>query len=94
MNGIFKYVALLGCVVVVGAAGCSKSTVEPPNQTEISEFQTALQDGDADIVDRLIKAKPSLVNTPDPSGKMPLTVANEKGATEVADVLKKHGAHE
>lgn len=84
----------LSAAAVLGMMGCGKRKVEPPSETEESEFQTAVQDGDADIVDRLLRAKPALVNIPDSTGKMPLTVANEKGATELADVLRKHGAHE
>jgi hypothetical protein len=45
-------------------------------------------------VDRLIRAKPALVNAPNQNGETPLKVAGQRGSEDVADLLRKHGGHE
>jgi hypothetical protein len=73
--------------------GCGKKAAAPQaTPTEISEFFSALQDGDAEIVSRLLKAKPYLANTKNESGETPLQVAKKKDNQELVDVLKKNGA--
>jgi len=81
-------------MLVPGFAGCGKAKTVPPSANDISEFQTAVQDGDAMVVDRLLKAKPALVNVPNQNGETPLKVAKQKNNDELADVIKKHGGHE
>jgi ankyrin repeat protein len=87
---------ILGGAGTVLLAGCSPS--KAPAQTltaqEKSEFQTALLDGDATIVGRLLSAKPGLVNAPNDAGETPLKVANRMGNQELADVIKRHGGRE
>lgn len=77
--------------VVSLGTGCAKSPPPPPSQQEVQEFRNALNDGDAAIVDRLLSAKPGLVNVRDESGRTPLAVAEEKGDEEMAQVLRRHG---
>ncbi len=74
--------------------GCGHPKAAPPTAQETQEFQSALQDGDPMIVDRLLSAKPGLVNQPDSGGKTPLAIAREKGNEELAGVIKRHGGHE
>jgi ankyrin repeat protein len=74
--------------------GCGKKTEAKGTPTEISEFHAAVQDGDADIVRRLVQAKPYLVNEKNEQGLTPLKVAEEKGNEELAEVLKKAGGHD
>jgi ankyrin repeat protein len=85
---------LLICCGLVGIwlIGCAKP--QPPTNTEIQEFQTAVQDGDEDIVERLLRAKPLLVNVKNQEGMTPLKVAEQRGNQALVDVLKKHGGHE
>ena len=82
------------CVLAVGISGCGKAKTVPPSANDVAEFQTAVQDGDAMVVDRLLKAKPALVNVPNQNGETPLKVAKQKNNDELADVIKKHGGHE
>jgi len=67
---------------------------QPPTQTEIQEFHAAVLDGDEAVVDRLLRAKPQLVNVPDAQGETPLKIAEQRGNDALVDVLKKHGGHE
>jgi ankyrin repeat protein len=85
---------LLVCAFGIAMAGCGKAKTTPPSANDVAEFQTAVQDGDAMVVDRLLKAKPALVNVPNQNGETPLKIANQKNNDELADVIKKHGGHE
>lgn len=72
--------------------GCRKATPPPaPSAHEIQEFRDALRDGDAAIVDRLLAARPGLVNVRDEQGRTPLAEAMERGDEEMVQVLRKHG---
>jgi ankyrin repeat protein len=77
-------------------AGCHHETVSTaaPSAGDVSEFDSAVRDGDTSIVSRLIKAKPEMINAKDENGKTPLTIATEKGDQEMADLLRRHGGHE
>jgi hypothetical protein len=87
--------ALLGLMSLF-AIGCGKKTSSEPaaNSREVTEFNAAVQDGDADIVRRLLQAKPYLANAKNESGQTPLTVAKQKGLEDVANVIQKAGGHE
>ena len=76
----------------VGVVGCGKKAAEPPSKQEVAEFFSAVQDGDADIVRRLLKAKPGLSNATNESGQTALQVARTKNNDELADVLKQAGS--
>ena len=91
-----KTLAIVACAAVVAMAGCqhpSASTVVPL-ASDVAEFDSAVRDGDTTIISRLIKAKPEMINAKDESGKTPLSIANEKGDTEMANLLRRHGGHE
>jgi hypothetical protein len=81
----------LCCSVLIG---CAKSEAPPPSQVEVQEFFAAVQEGDASIVDRLLKAKPNLANAKNSAGETPLQVARKQNNDELEEVLKKHGAKE
>lgn len=92
-----RWLLVGACAAALFAAGCGKKA--PPEDTaaranEVSQFFSAVQDGDAAIVQRLIQAKPYLVNAKDAQGDTALKVAEQKGNDEVADVLRKNGARE
>jgi len=87
-----RVAAALWCAVPI--AGCGRSAPVRPSQQETQEFQTALTDGDAAIVDRLLSAKPALANVRDQQGKTPLKYARERGDEELAQVIERHGGKE
>lgn len=87
---LFALCGLCGMVVV----GCGKSEAPPPSQVEVQEFFAAVQEGDAAIVDRLLKAKPNLANVKNSAGETPLQIARKHNNEELAEVLEKHGAKE
>ena len=72
--------------------GCGKHAAPQATPTEISNFFDALQEGDAEIVSRLLNEKHYLANTKNQNGETPLQVAKKKGNQELVDVLKKNGA--
>ena len=82
------------CLTVLFGPGCGKAKVEAPSSNDVSEFHAAVQDGDAAVVDRLLKAKPALVNAPNQNGETPLKVAKQKNNDELAEVIQKNGGHE
>ena len=88
--------ALLGCVAALLVFGCHKKQAAPveADASSVTEFDSAVRDGDTDIVSRLITAKPEMVNAPDETGKTPLKIATEKGDTDMANLLRRHGGHE
>ena len=77
-------------------AGCHHPTASTavPSASDVTEFDSAVRDGDTDIISRLIQAKPEMINAKDENGKTPLTIATEKGDKDMADYLRRHGAHE
>jgi hypothetical protein len=95
MRRIAGLLALL--LVIVAPAGCGRKQAAEspsPNSREVTEFHAAVQDGDADIVRRLLQAKPYLANAKNATGQTPLAAAKAKGNEEVADVIQKAGGHE
>jgi ABC-type glycerol-3-phosphate transport system substrate-binding protein len=92
----FSTLAIVGCAAVIGLAGCGHKTASTvtPAASDVTEFDSAVRDGDTDIVSRLIKAKPEMVNAKDENGKTPVTIATEKGDQEMANLLRRHGGHE
>jgi ankyrin repeat protein len=88
----------LGVAVIafLALAGCHHPTASTavPAASDVTEFDSAVRDGDTDIIGRLIKAKPEMINAKDENGKTPLTIATEKGDKDMADYLRKHGGHE
>lgn len=84
--------ACAAILLAVLTAGCGKPKAAQLTDTEVKEFFTAVEDGDAAIVERLIKAKPALVNARNENGQTPLQVATQRNNEEVADVLRKNGA--
>jgi len=91
-----KTIALLALAALLGAAGCGhKATpAAAPSPSDVAEFDSAVRDGDTDIIVRLLNAKPGMINAKDVSGKTPVAIATEKGDTEMANLLRKHGGHE
>ena len=83
--------ASLFCMVF---AACGRKAPAPPTSTEVQEFFAALQDGDASIVDRLLRAKPELANAHNSAGESALAVAKRQTESDVADVIRRHGGHE
>lgn len=83
---------ILTAVVLCAPPGCGKTDAPPPNATEISEFFAAVQDGDTEIVTRLLKAKPGLAETTNANGQTALQIATQQGNDDLADALRKRGA--
>lgn len=77
-----------GCASKDGAGGAG------PSARDVQEFHAAVADDDAIIVERLLAAKPALANARNEQGQTPLQTANQRGASEAADVLRRHGAKE
>jgi ankyrin repeat protein len=77
--------------------GCAPKKAEPPpdpKSNEVVQFHEALRDGDADIVRRLISAKPYLVNARNEQGASPLQVAQQMNNQELVDLIKRKGGKE
>ena len=91
--GIGCYILLL---VLFAPTGCGRKHSAPTAESanEVSQFYSAVQDGDAEIVRRLLQAKPYLANAKNESGQTPLAFAKQKGVEEVADVISKAGGKE
>lgn len=95
MRRIAAMLSLLVIAAVPLACGHKQASESPsPNSREVTEFHAAVQDGDADIVRRLLQAKPYLANAKNSAGQSPLAAAKAKGNEEVADVIQKAGGHE
>jgi hypothetical protein len=85
------------CVVSWGLTvqiGCATKPPAPPSTHEVQEFQDAVNDGDSAIVDRLLSAKPGLVNVLDAQGRTPLGQARARNDDEMVEVLRRHGGKE
>ena len=89
-----KYLyAFLVCLSILALAGCGK--VAPSfTSHEKSEFFTAVNDGDSDVVDQLLIEKPGLVNIRDQNNQTPLDIAEKLNNSDMIAVLKKHGGKE
>jgi hypothetical protein len=81
-----------GLMVLAGCGG--KKAAQESNPTEVKEFFDAVNDGDANIVARLLKAKPYLANAKNESGQTPLAVAKTKGDEELISAIQKAGGKE
>lgn len=89
-----REVMSVAAVGLAGLMGCGKKAPQEANPTEVKEFFDAVNDGDADVVARLLKAKPYLANVKNESGQTPLTVAKQKSNEELVDAIKKGGGRE
>ena len=91
-----KALAILALAALIGATGCRNkaATRAEPKASDVAEFDSAVRDGDTDIIGRLLQAKPEMLNAKDPNGKTPVTLATDKGDTETASFLRKKGGHE
>ena len=87
-------VAILALFVLAGCHHPPASTsTAVPAASDVTEFDSAVRDGDTAIIGRLIKAKPEMINAKDENGKTPLTIATEKGDKEMIVYLRDRGAH-
>ncbi len=86
--------AFIGVAFSVILAGCGKKKEATFSQNDISEFFAAVQDGDAEIIRRLLQAKPGLANAKGANGQTALQIAKQKNNDEMVEVLKKYGARE
>ena len=87
----------LTTAAAIGFAGCGKKTdaAGPHFSTKtVDEFFSAVEDGDVDIVRRLLQAKPGLANAKNQGGQSALQVATAKGNQDMADLLRKSCAKE
>ena len=90
MRGFLPIIAVLSLLPF----GCGKKPPPALSQNDVQEFHAAVQDGDAAIVDRLLRAKPALVNAKNAAGETPLAVAKRQTESDVADTIRKHGGRE
>ena len=82
-------------LALVTIAGCGKKQEAPAsNPTEVKEFFDAVNDGDADVVARLLKVKPYLANARNAEGQTPLSVAKQKSNDELVEAIQKAGGKE
>ena len=88
-----KSIIAMSMFVGIIISGCGKKAPHEVNHTEVREFFTAVEDGDAEIISRLLKVKPYLANASNESGETALSFAKKKNNEEMVDVLKKAGAH-
>jgi ankyrin repeat protein len=85
---------VLTALVTAGCGGGKPQAPPDASSTEVQEFHAALQDGDAEIIRRLVAAKPYLVNARNKEGVSPLQAAQRQNNEEVADLLRQKGAKE
>lgn len=83
-----------GLVALAGCGGKKTAQESSSNPTEVKEFFDAVNDGDANIVSRLLKAKPYLANAKNEQGQTPLAVAKTKGDEELISTIQKAGGKE
>jgi ankyrin repeat protein len=86
--------AVVCLIPVIFISGCGQQKIKQFSARDVSEFESAVQDGDADIVDNLLTEKPGLANVRDQNGKTPLDIAEAKGQSDMIEVIKKHGGKE
>lgn len=86
----------LACLPAFWVAGCGKKGQAAPDASsnEVRQFHDAINDGDAEIVRRLLAAKPYLANAKNEQGVTPLNEAEQHNNDEVADVIRKAGGRE
>ncbi|HSV72179.1 MAG TPA: ankyrin repeat domain-containing protein [Chthonomonadales bacterium] len=92
--GPWLVAALLALALAPGCSPRGGEGAAAPSVREVQEFHSAVVDDDAIIVERLLTARPALVNARNEQGQTPLQVANQRGAHEAANVLRDHGAEE
>src|SRR5437667_250448 len=65
-----RILALAGCSALIALAGCGHKAASTavPSASDVTEFDSAVRDGDTEIVSRLIKAKPEMINAKDEAG--------------------------
>lgn len=86
------FLALSSAALLGALLGCGrKPQADPLTETEITEFFSAVQDGDATIVDRLLSAKPALANARNSQGQTPLAIAQQASNDDLVSVIKRHG---
>ena len=89
----YLYASLVCFTILIALVGCGK--VAPSfTSHEKSEFLTAVNDGDSDVVDQLLIEKPGLVNIRDQNNQTPLDIAEKQNNSDMIAVLKKHGGKE
>lgn len=88
------FLALCAGAPLAALVGCGQRKAEAPSETEKTEFFSAVQDGDAMIVDRLLSAKPGLANVRNAQGETALTIATRANNEELAAVIRRHGGRE
>src|SRR5438045_651297 len=73
LNGS-KVLQGLALAALLGAAGCGHKTESTvvPKASDVAEFDSAVRDGDTEIISRLLKAKPEMINAKDENGKTPV----------------------
>lgn len=87
----------MATLALLGVSGChhgAPAAGPTPSASDVTEFDSAVRDGDTDIVSRLITAKPEMLNAKDENGKTPLTIATEKNDAEMVKLIKRRGGHE
>ena len=90
-----RRVCLILCVLLAAGCGGGKPSAPPdPTSNEVVQFHEALNDGDVDIIRRLIAAKPYLVNARNAQGVSPLQVAQRQGNEEMATLIREKGGKE
>jgi len=86
-----KMLRLAAALMLLASACGNKGAVVAYSANDVQEFHAAVQDGDAVIVERLLRAKPRLANARNAAGDSPLAVANRQAEPDVAAVIKKYG---
>jgi ankyrin repeat protein len=71
------------------SAGCGGKKASPPSENDIKEFFAAVEDGDAEIVRRLLQAKPAMASVKNEAGRTALEAAAARGNDEMVSVLRK-----
>ena len=79
---------------LAGCGGGKPPATPDASSNEVRQFHEALQDGDVEIVRRLIGAKPYLVNAKNEQGISPLKAAQNQGNEELADLIRQKGGTE
>ena len=88
------FLLILALSPVAGCGGGKPPPTPDASSNEVRQFHEALQDGDVEIVRRLIGAKPYLVNARNEQGVSPLKAAQNQGNEELADLIRQKGGTE
>jgi hypothetical protein len=87
-TGEVQYLTLTGWVS--GRPIINGFTAVKPNPVEDKEFLVAVLEGDVDVVERLLTAKPHLANAKGADGQTALEVAKDN--TAMCELLRRFGA--